>query len=66
MLWPGSRRAKRAKGKARGHSQQDDSELIRLLIARLAEGGPDAIRLRQALSETVANERHDEPTALRK
>jgi hypothetical protein len=48
------------KGKARGQSQQDDSELIRLLIARLAEGGPDAIRLRRALSETVANERHDE------
>jgi integrase len=51
---------KRVKGKARGQSQQDDSELIRLLIARLAEGGPDAIRLRRALSETVANERHDE------
>lgn len=54
---------KRAKGKARGQSQQDDSELVRLLIARLAKGGPDATRLRRALSETVANECHDEPTA---
>jgi hypothetical protein len=34
-----------------------DSELIRMLAQRLAEDGPDAVRLREAISESIGHER---------
>jgi integrase len=39
---------------SRSHrSSQDDADLLRLVAQRLAEGGAEAVRLREALSETM-------------
>ena len=37
----------------------EDGDLIRMLARRLAEGGPDAARLREAINESIGQERPD-------
>ena len=44
---------------SRRRGSESDSELIRMLAARLAENGPDAARLREAIGETIGEERPD-------
>lgn len=43
--------------KRRNPGAEADSELIRMLAQRLAEDGPDAVRLREAISESIGHER---------
>ena len=53
-----SRSTKRRRPVAEG-----DGALIRMLAQRLAEDGPDAVRLREALSESIGQERFDDRRA---
>jgi hypothetical protein len=43
--------------KRRRPDPESDGELIRLLAQRLAEDGPDAVRLREAISESIGQGR---------
>jgi hypothetical protein len=47
------RPSKSARGRRR--ASEADGELIRMLAQRLAEDGPDAARLREAISETIGH-----------
>ena len=42
---------------------EGDGALIRMLAQRLAEDGPDAVRIREALSESIGQERFDDRRA---
>jgi len=52
------RRSRSAKRRRPG--AEADGELIRMLAQRLAEDGPDAVRLREAISESMGRERFDD------
>jgi integrase len=52
------RRSRSAKRRRPG--AEADGELIRMLAQRLAEDGPDAVRLREAISESMGQERFDD------
>ena len=49
--------------KQRRPRAEADGELIRMLAQRLAEDGPDAVRLREAISESIGQERFDDRRA---
>jgi integrase len=52
---------KQSKGAPRRrHVADADGELIRILAQRLAEDGPDAARLREAISESISQRRSDD------
>ena len=44
---------KRSRSAKRRRGAEADGELIRMLTQRLAEDGPDAVRLREAISESI-------------
>jgi integrase len=49
--------------KQRRPGSEADGELIRMLAQRLAEDGPDAVRLREAISESIGQERFNDRRA---
>jgi len=49
--------------KQRRPRAEADGELIRMLAQRLAKDGPDAVRLREAISESIGQERFDDRRA---
>lgn len=54
----------RSKGAKRRRGRENDQALIEMLAARLAEDGPDADRLREAISQSIFQDRPEPPQPL--
>ena len=50
---------KRSRSTKRRRGEEADAELIRILTQRLAEDGPDAARLREAINQSIGHEGTD-------